>query len=85
MAEIRRLLTRSRYYIRVVGWGSSGRWDFLDYFESRTLVVNPTIVTASPFDIAEVPNLSASGDNFDLAEDDPCDLTTTSKPEARNR
>jgi hypothetical protein len=23
-----------------------------------------------------------SGDNSDLAEDDPCDLTTTSKPEA---
>jgi hypothetical protein len=33
-------------------------------------------------DIAEVPDLSASGDNFDLAEDDPCDQTTTSKPEA---
>jgi hypothetical protein len=33
-------------------------------------------------DIAEVPDLSASGDNSDLAEDDPCDPTTTSKPEA---
>jgi hypothetical protein len=33
-------------------------------------------------DIAEVPDLLASGDNSDLAEDDPCDLTTTSKPEA---
>jgi hypothetical protein len=29
-----------------------------------------------------VPDLSVSGDNFDLAEDDPCDPTTTSKPEA---
>jgi hypothetical protein len=33
-------------------------------------------------DIAEVPDLSASGDNSDWAEDDPCDPTTTSKPEA---
>jgi hypothetical protein len=32
-------------------------------------------------DIAEVPDLSVSGDNSDLAEDDPCDPTTTSKPE----
>jgi hypothetical protein len=29
----------------------------------------------------EVPDLSMSGDNSDLAEDDPCDPTTTSKPE----
>jgi hypothetical protein len=29
-----------------------------------------------------VPDLSVSGDNFDLVEDDPHDLTTTSKPEA---
>jgi hypothetical protein len=35
-----------------------------------------------PLDIADVPDLSASGDNSDLAEDDPCDPTTTSKPEA---
>jgi hypothetical protein len=34
------------------------------------------------FDIAKVPHLSASRDNSDLAKDDPCDLTTTSKPEA---
>jgi hypothetical protein len=33
-------------------------------------------------DIAEVPDLSVSGDNSDLVEDDPCDPTTTSKPEA---
>jgi hypothetical protein len=33
-------------------------------------------------DIAEVPDLSASRDNSDLAEDDPCDPSTTSKPEA---
>jgi hypothetical protein len=31
-------------------------------------------------DVAEVPDLSASRDNSDLAEDDPCDPTTTSKP-----
>jgi hypothetical protein len=31
-------------------------------------------------DIAEVPDLSVSRDNSDLAEDDPCDPTTTSKP-----
>jgi hypothetical protein len=35
-----------------------------------------------PLDIAKVPDLSASGDNSDLAEDEPCDPTTTSKPEA---
>jgi hypothetical protein len=29
-----------------------------------------------------VPNLSVRGDNSDLAEDDPCDPTTTRKPEA---
>jgi hypothetical protein len=33
-------------------------------------------------DIAEVPDLSVSGDNSDLAGDDPRDPTTTSKPEA---
>jgi hypothetical protein len=33
-------------------------------------------------DVAEVPDLSASRDNSDLAEVDPCDPTTTSKPEA---
>jgi hypothetical protein len=33
-------------------------------------------------DIAEVPDLSASRDNSDLAVDDPCDPTKTSKPEA---
>jgi hypothetical protein len=33
-------------------------------------------------DVAEVPDLSASRDNSDLAEDDPCDPTMTSKPEA---
>ena len=30
----------------------------------------------------EVPDLSVSRDNSDLAEDDPCDPTTTSKPKA---
>ena len=35
-----------------------------------------------PLDIVEVPDLSVSGDNSDLAEVDPCDPTTTSKPEA---
>jgi hypothetical protein len=34
------------------------------------------------YDIAEVPDLSASRDNSDLAKDDPCDPITTSKPEA---
>jgi hypothetical protein len=33
-------------------------------------------------DKGEVPNLSVRGDNSDLAEDDPRDLATTSKPEA---
>jgi hypothetical protein len=35
-----------------------------------------------PLDIDEVPDLSASRDNSDLVEDDPCDPTTTSKLEA---
>ena len=35
-----------------------------------------------PLDIVEVPDLSVSGGNFDLAEDDPCNPTMTSKPEA---
>jgi hypothetical protein len=34
------------------------------------------------FDRAGVPDLSVSGDNFDMVEDDPHDLTTTSEPEA---
>jgi len=35
-----------------------------------------------PLDRGGVPDLSVSGDKFDLAEDDPHDPTTTSKPEA---
>jgi hypothetical protein len=35
-----------------------------------------------PLDRAEVPNLSVSGENFDLVENDPHDPTTTSEPEA---
>jgi hypothetical protein len=34
------------------------------------------------FDKAKVSDLSVSRDNSDLAEDDPHDLTMTSKPEA---
>ena len=37
---------------------------------------------ASSGDRAGVPDLSVSGDKFDLAEDDPHDPTTTSEPEA---
>jgi hypothetical protein len=33
-------------------------------------------------DRGEVPDLSVSGDNFDLVVVDPHDLTTTSEPEA---
>ena len=42
----------------------------------------PSTERVIPFDISEVPNLSVSGDNSDLAEDEPCDLTTMRKPEA---
>jgi hypothetical protein len=35
-----------------------------------------------PLDRGGVPDLSVSGDNFDLVEHDPYDLTTTSEPEA---
>jgi hypothetical protein len=34
------------------------------------------------FDMAEVPNLSVRGYNSNLAEDDPDDPSTRSKPEA---
>jgi hypothetical protein len=44
--------------------------------------VAKTLALYAPRDEAEVPDLSASRDNSDLAEDDPCDPTTTSKPEA---
>jgi hypothetical protein len=56
-------------------------------FMGRALARIPRLIaiaaksTREP-DIAEVPDLSASRDNSDLAEDDPCDPTTTSKPEA---
>jgi hypothetical protein len=35
-----------------------------------------------PLDRVEVPDLSVSGDKFDLVKDDPHDPTTTSEPEA---
>jgi hypothetical protein len=44
--------------------------------------IDASVVWMSSSDIAEVSDLSASRDNSDLAEDDPCDPTTTSKPEA---
>ena len=37
---------------------------------------------SAPFDRGRVPDLSVSGDKFDLAEDDPRDPTTTSELEA---
>jgi hypothetical protein len=39
-------------------------------------------VRGAGIDRAGVPNLSVSGDNSDLVEVDPHDLTTTSGPEA---
>ena len=36
----------------------------------------------SVIDSGREPDLSVSGDKFDLAEDDPHDPTTTSEPEA---
>jgi hypothetical protein len=48
----------------------------------RTLIYTSKSSTKIPIDVAEVLDLSARGDNSDLAEDDPCDPTTTSKPEA---
>jgi hypothetical protein len=35
-----------------------------------------------PLDRGGLPDLLVSGDNFDLVEDDPHDLTMTSEPEA---
>jgi hypothetical protein len=46
------------------------------------IINDSLLVICNSSDIADVPDLSASGDNSDLAEDDPCDPTTTSKPEA---
>jgi hypothetical protein len=42
----------------------------------------PGRLTPNLCDRAGVPDLSLSGDNFDLVEDDPHDPTTMSKPEA---
>ena len=39
-------------------------------------------VNLIPLDRGVAPDLSVSGDNFDLVEVDPHDPTTTSKPEA---
>jgi hypothetical protein len=50
----------------------------IDYEETFAPVARLEAIS----DIAEVPDLSVSGDNSDLAEDDPCDPTMTSKPEA---
>jgi hypothetical protein len=49
----------------------------------QTVITENAITDEARNYIAEVPDLAASGDNSDLAEDDPCDPTTTSKPEAR--
>jgi hypothetical protein len=49
---------------------------------SSTVSLSSIPCTGRLLDVAEVPDLSASRDNSDLAEDDPCDPTTTSKPEA---
>jgi hypothetical protein len=51
--------------------------------KNSCFVCNPKpIFRMGDVDVAEVPDLSVSRDNFDLAEYDPCDPTTTSKPEA---
>ena len=42
----------------------------------------PTIEGTTKGDRAGVPDLSVSGDKFDLVEVDPHDPTTTSEPEA---
>jgi hypothetical protein len=47
------------------------------------MVLGPfTLETSTLGDRAGVPDLSVSGDNSDLVEVDPHDLTTTSEPEA---
>jgi hypothetical protein len=57
--------------------------DRLDKTKASTRAkVDRTHTARGRVDVAEVPDLSASRDNSDLAEDDPCDPTTTSKPEA---
>jgi hypothetical protein len=65
---------------RHVGWGSWGAGS--GYPHVTCDVGSSTAELTVAGDVAKVPDLSASRDNFDLAEDDPCDPTTTSKPEA---
>jgi hypothetical protein len=43
---------------------------------------SPIVCHWREFDRGGVPDLSVSGDNFELVEDNPHDLTTTSEPEA---
>ena len=57
----------------MIQWGGSGA--FVAKNSDSTLL-------HELFDRAGVPDLSVSGDKFDLVEDDPHDPTTTSEPEA---
>jgi hypothetical protein len=46
------------------------------------LCAKNTLHNKTLIDRVRVPDLSVSGDKFDLVEDDPHDPTTTSEPEA---
>ena len=49
---------------------------------TRSTPLDPKLMFCCVSNRAGVPDLSVSGDKFDLAEDDPHDPTTTSEPEA---
>ena len=63
---------RARCIYEAIGWFRIGFCN-VTYSEEEAL---------GGSDRAGVPDLSVSGDKFDLAEDDPHDPTTTSEPKA---
>ena len=65
-----------------MGWFRAISLPYVTHSKNRCRGAYKARVFATGTDVAEVPDLSASRDNSDLAEDDPCDPTTTSKPEA---
>ena len=65
---------RSNLKLYVVSW-TVGR-------KKKHSINSPINLALIPLDRAGVPDLSVSGDKFDLVEVDPHDPTTTSEPEA---
>jgi hypothetical protein len=68
--------------MRHVCLGRFGKSDLLDEALPLIAMVAKSSLSDSELDRGGVPELSVSGDNFDLVEDDPHDPTTTSESEA---